>query len=115
MNGSCNITLEYADRRYHVLYVGIHSGSGMGANEPCGGRYYLASKDLWEKEKDSYCMVHDSVLPGAWKYYERAGIMLVDESGYQGKITAELLVTLISRLKPEILELFGSERTEEAQ
>lgn len=65
MDGSRNMTIDFKNKRYHILYVGIHGGSGIGANDPYNGRYYLVSPDLWKKEKENYCMVHDSVRPKA--------------------------------------------------
>lgn len=101
-----NVTVTFGNKKYHVLYVGIHGGSGMGANEPYNGRYYLASSDLWEKEKDNYCMVHDSILPKAWAYYEKEGLFLLEEKDYPGRITEEVLVKYLSRIDSEFLELF---------
>lgn len=62
MDGSRNMTIDFKNKRYHILYVGVHGGSGIGANDPYNGRYYLVSPDLWKKEKENYCMVHDAVL-----------------------------------------------------
>ena len=107
MDGSKNVTVTLGNKQYHVLYVGIHSGSGMGANYPYNGRYYLVSSDLWEKEKENYCMVHDSILPKAWNYYEKVGFFLLEENDYHGRITQETLIACISRLDPEIQELMG--------
>ncbi len=104
-----NITIPFNGRQYHILYVGIHGGSGMGASEPYNGRYYLVSQDVWKKEKDNYCMVHDSILPRAWAYYEKNGISLVEENNYPGRVTPEALVECLSRLDPEILVEFGAE------
>lgn len=107
MDGSKNRTLTLGDKQYHILYVGIHGGSGLGANYPYNGRYYLVSPDIWEKKKDTYCMVHDSVLPRAWDYYEKNGFFLLEEKAHPGRITKETLIGCISRLEPEILELMG--------
>lgn len=109
MDGTRNITIQYHDKRYHILYVGIHGGSGMGASEPYNGRYYLVLPDLWKKEKDSYCMVHDSRLPGAWAYYEKDGICLVEENQYPGRVTPEVLMETLSRLEPDILAVCAGE------
>ena len=49
MDGSRNMTIDFKNKRYHILYVGIHGGSGIGANDPYNGRYYLVSPDLWKK------------------------------------------------------------------
>ena len=106
-----NVTVPFNGRQYHILYVGIHGGSGMGANYPYNGRYYLVSPDLWEKEKDNYCMVHDSTLSWAWAYYEKNGICLTEENTCPGPVTPEVLMECLSRLDPEILELFGEEET----
>ena len=107
MNGNANVTVTLDNKKYHVLYVGIHGGSGMGANFPYNGRYYLVSSDIWEKEKENYCMVHDSILPEAWKYYENKGLFLLEQNDYPGIITKETLIECISRLEPEILEMMG--------
>lgn len=107
MDGSRNMTIDFENKRYHILYVGIHGGSGMGASEPYNGRYYLVTPDVWEKEKENYCMVHDSILPKAWEYYERNGVLLVEESQYPSRITKEVLVTYLSRLDPAKLEMYG--------
>lgn len=104
-----NYTVPFNGRQYHILYVGIHGGSGMGANEPYNGRYYLVPQDMWEKEKDSYCMVHDSILPRAWGYYDKNGICLVEENHYPGRVTPEVLMECLSRLDPVILAEFGAE------
>lgn len=104
-----NITVPFNGRQYHILYVGIHGGSGMGASEPYNGRYYLVPPDLWKKEKDSYCMVHDSVLPGAWAYYEKNGIFLLEENTCPGRVTPEVLTELLSRLEPDILAACAGE------
>lgn len=106
-----NVTVPFNGRQYHILYVGIHGGSGMGANEPYNGRYYLVSPDLWKKGKDNYCMVHDSILPRAWAYYEKNGICLAEENNYPGRVTPEALAQCLSRLDPEILAEFGAEET----
>lgn len=106
-----NLTVPFNGRRYHILYVGIHGGSGMGANVPYNGRYYLVSPDLWTKERDNYCMVHDSILPRAWAYYEKHGICLAEENQYPGPVTPEVLMECLSRLDPVILAEFGSEET----
>ena len=71
------------------------------------GRYYLVSLAFFEKNGANYCMVHDSILPRAWKYYENEGIFLLEENDCPGRITQETLIECISRLKPEILELMG--------
>ena len=102
-----NLTIPFNGRKYHILYVGIHGGSGMGANEPYNGRFYLVSPDLWKKEKDNYCMVHDSILPRAWAYYEKHGICLAEENNYPGRITNEVLLTILSSLDSEILDLYA--------
>lgn len=52
-------------------------------------------------------MVHDSVLPKAWNYYENEGYFLLEENDYPGIISQETLIACISRLEPEILELMG--------
>lgn len=111
MNGSQNVTIQFKNKRYHILYVGIHGGSGMGANYPYNGRYYLVSPDLWKKEKDSYCMIHDSTLPRAWGYYERNGICLVEEKDYPGIVTQEVLMASLSRLVPDVLAFYEGEET----
>ncbi len=54
MNGS----VPFNGRQYHILYVSIHGGSGMGASEAYNGRYYLVSPEMWEKEKGNYLMIH---------------------------------------------------------
>lgn len=46
-----NVTVPFNGRQYHILYVGIHGGSGMGASEPYNGRYYLVSPGFVEKGK----------------------------------------------------------------
>lgn len=107
MDGSKNVTVTFGNKQYHVLYVGIHAGSGFGANYPYNGRYYLVPSDIWEKNKDRYCMVHDSVLPKAWDYYEKEGFFLLEEKDCPGIITQETLIACISRFEPEILELMG--------
>lgn len=107
MDGSRNMTIDFKNKRYHILYVGIHGGSGIGANDPYNGRYYFVSPDLWKKEKENYCMVHDAVLPKAWNYYENEGYFLLEENDYPGIISQETLIACISRLEPEILELMG--------
>lgn len=104
-----NVTVPFNGRQYHILYVGIHGGSGMGASEPYNGRYYLVSPDLWKKEKDNYCMVHDSVLPRAWGYYDKNGIFLAEENQYPGPVTPEFLTKCLSRLDPVILAEFKAE------
>ena len=106
-----NVTVPFNGRQYHILYVGIHGGSGMGANEPYNGRYYLVSPDLWKKGKDSYCMVHDSILPRAWGYYDKNGICLTEENSHPGPVTPEVLTECLSHLDPEILAEFGAEET----
>lgn len=106
MDGSQNVTILFNNKRYHILYVGIHGGSGMGANEPYNGRFYLVSPDLWKKEKDNYCMVHDSWLPRAWGYYEKNGVLLLEENDHPGRITNGVLLTILSSLDSEILDLF---------
>lgn len=110
MDGWKNATVTLGDKQYHALYVGIHGGCGMGANEPYNGRYYLVSSDFFEKERTKYHMVHDSVLPKAWKYYENNGFFLLEERDYPGRITQETLIACISHLEPEILELMGINR-----
>lgn len=107
MDSSGNMTLKFENKQYYILYVGIHGGSGMGANYPYNARYYLVTSRLWEKEKYNYCMVHDSILPKAWNYYENNGFLLLEQNDYHGRITKETLITCISRLDPEILELCG--------
>ena len=107
MNGNGNVTVTLGNKKYHVLYVGIHGGSGFGANYPYNSRFYLVSPSLWEKEQENYCFVHDSCLPKAWAYYENNGVLLVEENDYTGRITKETLVECISRLEPEILEIMG--------
>lgn len=102
-----NVTVPFNGRQYHILYVGIHGGSGMGASEAYNGRYYLVSPDLWKKEKDNYCMVHDSVLPRAWAYYEKNGVFLLEENDYPGRITNGVLLTILSSLDSEILDLYA--------
>lgn len=52
-------------------------------------------------------MVHDSVLPKAWDYYEKEGFFLLEENDYSGRITQETLIACISRFEPEILEMMG--------
>ena len=104
-----NITVLFNGRQYHILYVGIHGGSGMGAGEPYNGRYYLVPQDMWEKEKDSYCMVHDSILPRAWEYYEKNDICLAEENACPGRVTPEILMECLSGLDPEILAEFEAE------
>lgn len=106
-----NVTVPFNGRQYHILYVGIHGGSGMGASEPYNGRYYLVSPDLWKKEKYNYCMVHDSVLPRAWGYYDKNGIRLTEEKDYPGRVKPEVLMECLSRLDPVILAEFGAEET----
>lgn len=106
-----NVTVPFNGRQYHILYVGIHGGSGMGASEAYNGRYYLVSPDLWEKEKDNYCMVHDSILPRAWGYYDKNGICLTEENNHPGPVTTEVLTECLSHLDPEILAEFGAEET----
>ena len=107
MDALKNITVTLGNKQYHVLYVGIHGGSGLGANYPYNGRYYLVSSDFFEKERANYCMVHDSVLPKAWNYYENEGYFLLEGNDYPGIISQETLIACISRLEPEILELMG--------
>lgn len=34
MDGSRNMTIDSKNKRYHILYIGIHGGSGIGANDP---------------------------------------------------------------------------------
>lgn len=102
-----NVMVPFNGRQYHILYVGIHGGSGMGANEPYNGRYYLVSPDLWKKEKDNYCMVHDSILPRAWAYYEKNGVFLLEENDHPGRITNGVLQTILSSLDSEILDLYA--------
>lgn len=106
-----NLTVPFNGRQYHILYVGIHGGSGMGANEAYNGRYYLVLPDLWKKEKDNYCMVHDSILPRAWGYYDKNGICLAEENQYPGPVTPEVLMECLSRLDPMILAEFAVEET----
>lgn len=76
------------------------------------GRYYLVSSDFFEKERATYCMVHDSLLPGAWAYYEKDGICLVEDNKYPGRVTPEVLMESLSRLDPVILAEFGAEETQ---
>lgn len=111
MDGSRNMTIDFENKRCYILYIGIHGGNGMGSSYPYNGRYYLVSPDFWKKEKENYCMVHDSVLPKAWDYYEKNGIFLLEENKYPGKVTKEVLITFISRLEPELLELLELENT----
>ena len=99
--------VPFNGRQYHILYVGIHGGSGMGASEAYNGRYYLVSPDLWKKEKDNYCMVHDSTLPRAWAYYEKNGVFLLEENDHPGRITNGVLLTILSSLDSEILDLYA--------
>lgn len=106
-----NVTVPFNGRQYHILYVGIHGGSGMGANEAYNGRYYLVSPDIWQKEKDNYCMVHDSILPRAWAYYDKIGICLAEENACPGRVTPEVLMECLSRLDPVILAEFEAEET----
>lgn len=79
----------------------------MGANEPYNARWYLVSEDLWERKKGNYCMVHDSCLPRAWEYYDKNGVCLVEDKNYPGRITSEVLLTFLSRLDSEMLDLFA--------
>lgn len=109
MDGSRNVTIQFKNKQYHILYVGINGGSGMGANEPYNGRYYLVSPDFWKKEKDNYCMVHDSLVPRAWAYYEKHGICLVEENKYPGRVTSEVLAEKFSRLEPAVLAAYEGE------
>lgn len=102
-----NVIVPFNGRQYHILYVGIHGGSGMGASEAYNGRYYLVSPDLWKKEKDNYCMVHDSVLPRAWAYYEKNGVFLLEENDHPGRIINGVLLTILSSLDSEILDLYA--------
>ena len=102
-----NVMVPFNGRQYHILYVGIHGGSGMGASEAYNGRYYLVSPDLWKKEKDNYCMVHDSILPRAWAYYEKNGVFLLEENDHPGRITNGVLLTILSSLDSEILDLYA--------
>ena len=102
-----NVMVPFNGREYHILYVGIHGGSGMGASEAYNGRYYLVSPDLWKKEKDNYCMVHDSILPQAWAYYEKNGVFLLEENDHPGRITNGVLLTILSSLDSEILDLYA--------
>lgn len=104
-----NMTVPFKGRQYHILYVGIHGGSGMGANEAYNGRYYLVPPDIWKQEKDNYCMVHDSILPQAWEYYEKNGICLGEDKHYPGRVTPEVLAECLSRLDPVILAILGDE------
>ena len=46
MDGSGNVIVEYQNKHYHILYVGIHGGSGFGANYPYDGRYYLVRPEI---------------------------------------------------------------------
>ena len=108
MDSSNNVTVTLDNKQYHILYVGIHGGSGFAANYPYNGRYYLVSPSLWKKEKENYCMVHDAVLPKAWNYYEKDGIFLIEENDYPERITKETLIACVSRLDPDILELYGN-------
>ena len=105
-----HLTITFNSRQYCVIYVAIYGGSGMGANEPYNGRYYLASPDMWMKEKDNFCMVHDSILPRAWAYYDKNGIFLVEDNQYPGRVTPEVLMECLSRLDPEILAKFEAEK-----
>lgn len=107
MDGAQNVTVTVGNKKFHVLFVGIHGGSGLGANDPYNGRYYLVSSDLFEREKANYCMVHDSTLPEAWKYYENEGFFLLEVNDHHGIITQETLAAYISRLEPDVLELMG--------
>lgn len=109
MDGSRNVTIQFHDKRYHILYVGIHGGSGMGAAYPYNGRYYLVPPDMWEKNQDRCCMVHDSVLPKAWSYYENNGIFLLEENNYPGRVTPEVLAETLCRLEPDVLAACAEE------
>ena len=109
MDGSRNMAIDFKNRRYYILYVGVHGGSGMGANYSCSGRYYLVSPDIWEKNKDSYCMVHDSALPRAWTYYDKNGICLLEENDYPGPVTSKVLTEMLSCLETDILDVFAEE------
>lgn len=105
-----NFLIPFYGKQYHILYVGIHGGSGMGANEAYNGRYYLVPPDVWNREKDNYCMVHDSILPRAWEYYDKNGICLAEESAYPGPVTPEVLAEMLCRVEPEMLALFAGEK-----
>lgn len=108
MDGSRNVTITYENRTYYIIYVGIHGGSGMGANFPYNGRYYLVTREVWEKKKDNYCMVHDLILPKAWGYYEKNGVLLCEEETCPNRITESILSEYVSRLDLTTLKLFGS-------
>ena len=112
MDGSGNVIVEYQNKRYHILYVGIHGGSGFGANYPYDGRYYLVRPEIWEKEHEKYCCVHDSGLPQAWAYYEGNGVFLMGGNDYHGPVTDEILQSFLSRLEPELLDILGEAVTE---
>lgn len=109
MDASGNVTVTLGNKQYYVLYIGIHGGSGMGANYPYNARYYLVPPDFFEKERANYCMVHDSILPKAWKYYDNNGFFLLEKKDHPGIITKEVLIECISRLEPEIRELMGTD------
>lgn len=111
MDGSNKVTVTLGNKQYHVLYVGIHGGSGLGANYPYNGRYYLVSSDFFEKQGANYCMVHDSVLPKAWNYYEKNGAFLLEENDHPGRVTKEALITRLSHLEPSVLAAYeGTEQ-----
>ena len=107
-----NVTSGYelvlAGRRFYVLYVGIHGGSGYGANYPYNTRYYLVQKDFWSEKQGQYLMVHDSGLPKDWAYYDSHGIDLGESRDFRGS-DSEVRMQLkqaLSRLDADILDAY---------
>ena len=114
MDGSMNMVVELNQSRYFILYVGIHGGSGFGANEPYDGRFYLVEKEFFEKNRDTYHMVHDSLLPKAWNYYEKNGYFLCSEHDFATGDAESSLRTVLERTDRTVLALF-CEKTEQGQ
>lgn len=47
-----NVTVTFSDKKYHVLYVGIHGGCGMGANEPYKGRFISSGRKRLSRQNN---------------------------------------------------------------
>ncbi|MGM9533945.1 MAG: hypothetical protein ACI3VR_01780 [Intestinibacter sp.] len=108
-NFKSGFLIEKDNVTYYILSLNIHGGSGMGANYPYDGIYYLVEKDFFEARKDEYCMAHDSILSKVLQTYDKHGLALChqDEVSPHWSEKIQDISNILDNLDSEILELLG--------
>lgn len=105
--GGLNEIITFNNKTYYVIVAAIYGGSGMAAEYPYDYRYYLVSKSFWDKNRNTFFNVHDSILPEGWAFFEKEGTRLDPDLLKWNSNTESALTEAVENLDKALQEKYG--------